>query len=142
MLRDPLPQPVCCFVPGRKCLLRTAHLTAVGEGNHEGTFECEAVRRNSTIGIYHFPVRSAAQFERKVRRGGEALSRDTERPAGTAWHWRRWHYKLAQEGFGATIADALPSARQIEQGRLEGRFEEVTIIRDLILEPAGLARYA
>ncbi|MDJ0933172.1 hypothetical protein [Breoghania sp.] len=73
------------------------------------------------ITIYHFPVRSASQFRRKVVQGGASYARNTELPETQGWHWRRW-YQLITEG---RKAEALP-----DKGRLAEDLKAGTVVHD------------
>lgn len=61
------------------------------------------------IDIFHFPVRSRTQFEKKIVQGGQAYERNTQFPESIGWHWRRWYRLYRNEGIDAALADALPS---------------------------------
>jgi hypothetical protein len=134
-LSDPLPYPYLYFALPPKLLMRAARLRKVGNGNHTAKYEGETKQSSSGVTIYHFPIRSAAQFERKVRRGGQALARNTRLSEGVGWHWRRWHRKLASEGLEATLADALPSADRLARDFADGLLMKDVTMADLLSGP-------
>ena len=81
-LGHPLPPKVC----------HRAHPEiTVCDGNH-GVF-LNGVQlpgwRHSNLEILHFPVRSYAQLERKIRQGSEALARNTRVSPNVGITWRR-----------------------------------------------------
>jgi glycosyltransferase involved in cell wall biosynthesis len=75
----------------RKVMFRAADFTRVLDGNHK--VEVRNPRRGDSrnVIIFHYPIRSRAQFFRKVREGGEALERASRVPKETGYHWRRWY---------------------------------------------------
>lgn len=107
-LTDPLPCPYFYLALPDKALLKAGGLRSVLQGNHGADYENEPATRRSDISIYHFPVRSSMQFERKVRQGGEAYAANTELGPMAGWHWRRWYRMLNENGLEKAISDALP----------------------------------
>jgi hypothetical protein len=101
----------------------------VRQGNHEiESTGLGPVLDDGRIEILHFPLRSYAQFENKVMRGGAALARNTELPYEAGGRWRDW-YRLWQEGrlapewarFAFTdeqVAAGLASGALVEDRRL------------------------
>jgi hypothetical protein len=82
-LRPVLPK-VMCAADG---------LEQVGFGNHEVAHRRRYERPlDGEAAILHFPVRTFAQFERKVRNHGERIAAATEPPR--SWHLRRWYQAL------------------------------------------------
>lgn len=76
------------------CLSRT--LLGMYAGNHEARTIPHVAARSSNIRVYHYPVRSYAQFERKVIQGHQATVKAGEH-LNVAWHWREY-YQAWQEG--------------------------------------------
>jgi Glycosyl transferase family 2 len=131
-MTDPLPCPYFYLALPEKVLLRAAGLEQVDQGNHGAVYNKVPTSQPADITIFHFPVRSAAQFRRKVQQGGAAYERNVGFLAQTGWHWRRWYRKLGTEGLEATLADALPSALQLSHQLSEGLVvEDRTIERVL-----------
>jgi hypothetical protein len=108
-----------------KAIVRTDRLERIHQGNHSADFAGSVVTGAADIQVFHFPIRSAAQFEAKIRNGGAAYERNTELSNGTGWHWRRWHKMLMNGGVQRALADALPSADAIATG-----LEKGTILED------------
>ena len=71
---------------------------AVAQGNHkvEGAQLGERLDDGS-IEILHFPMRTYAQFENKIVKGGRAYARNRELPHRTGRTWRRL-YELWEQG--------------------------------------------
>jgi len=65
-------------------------------GNHDSRSIPRLVSRSDNIRVYHYPVRSYEQFERKIVQGYRALVA-TSLPESTAWHWREG-YRAWEEG--------------------------------------------
>jgi len=87
MLRT-MPAKVMCSLKGLK---------SVGMGNHSVEHESGAPVQSPTIQIYHYPLRTYAQFEKKVVNQGAALTSNKRFDEGTGWHTRRW-YALYRQG--------------------------------------------
>jgi len=77
---------------------RGAENVIVSQGNHaiRGPFE-GATMDSEGLEIYHYPIRSYAQFESKVRNGGSGYKINTELDEGIGFHKRYW-YDLLQNG--------------------------------------------
>ena len=136
LMSDPLEAPYfLCRLPS-KALVRTKGLRTVAQGNHSADFDGEFTRETGSIVIFHFPVRSAAQFEAKIRQGGDAYARNTELPKSVGWHWRRWHKKLRTHGLEETLSEALPSPQEVVAGL---RYGSMTVDRTVSEELTRLA---
>ena len=128
-LHAPLPAPYFYLALPPKMLLRTSGLRGIKQGNHGAHFEEETETRPGDIMVYHFPVRTAEQFRRKVTQGGAAYARNTELPETQGWHWRRWH-KLVSEGREKeALAEALPDTQRLAQDVRDG-----TLVRDTTIQ--------
>jgi glycosyltransferase involved in cell wall biosynthesis len=93
---------VSCNLAGKplspKAIHRGAPDVVVTQGNHEATSQCfrpETVA--SPIEIFHYPIRSRAQFERKVRNGGSGYAQNSDLRKNVGFHKRYW-YELLQHG--------------------------------------------
>ncbi len=114
-LTEPLGRPFFYFLARPKVLVRASGLTSISQGNHGASFEHAARPATSDIVIHHYPFRSVAQFERKVRQGGAAYLANTTLPSNAGWHWRRWFAKLTEHGLEFALADALPNAARLAE---------------------------
>jgi len=73
-----------------KVLCRLRGLTWIGYGNHAVKHK-NRVEHAQDIQIYHFPVRTFSEFERKVVNHGTSLLNNPRIPQHTGWHVRRWY---------------------------------------------------
>lgn len=106
---SPLPCPFFYLDLPPKALVRTEGLVKITQGNHSALFDTSVSAVEAPIDIFHFPVRSRTQFEKKIVQGGQAYERNTQFPESIGWHWRRWYRLYRNEGIDAALADALPS---------------------------------
>ena len=113
----------------------------VADGNHhvKRGGERMAERSDHPLEIVHFPLRSVAQIERKVRQGVEALQANPRLDPSTGAHWRRLHRDYLMHGrTGDYFNEHAPSAAQIGAGLAAGTLVEDTRIRDALraIDPA------
>ncbi|GAA3757089.1 glycosyltransferase family 2 protein [Terriglobus aquaticus] len=80
----------------KKTLCLARGLLGMYAGNHEARTIPHVEARSENIRVYHYPVRSYQQFERKVIHGHRATVRAAEHQ-NVAWHWREY-YQAWQEG--------------------------------------------
>mgnify|MGYP001244033845 CR=1 FL=1 len=111
---DELPCPYFYLDLPPKVIFRGTGLQSVAMGNHSARFSQKVRTAPARICIYHFPVRSAAQFEQKILQGGAAYLENKELPESVGWHWRRWYRMILEEGITAVISEALPSAERLQ----------------------------
>jgi hypothetical protein len=114
---------------------------SVADGNHHvnrnGTRMPE--RTDHSLEIVHYPLRSLAQIERKVRQGAEALEANPRLPPSTTSHWRRLYRDYFLHGrLGEYYDEHAPTAEQVAAGLADGKFAEDTRIRDALrrIDPA------
>ena len=107
--QQPLPCPYFYLDLPPKALVRTKNLVKVTQGNHSAKFDGSVSAIEAPIDIFHFPVRSRAQFRKKIVQGGAAYEKNTQLPEGAGWHWRRLYRLIREQGVDAALADALPS---------------------------------
>jgi len=132
---DSLPAPYFYLALPPKVLVRTKGLSGIAMGYHSATFDHQAKTARTDIIVYHFPVRSVAQFEQKAVHGGESRERNKRLPRSTSWHWLRWYRLVQEHGPGAAIADALPSADRLTRDIASG----VVVEDRSLVEPLSLA---
>ena len=134
-LRDPLPGPYFFQALPGKTLLQAKGLARVRQGNHNADYDSPVTAEHAAVSIYHYPVRSRAQFIAKITQGGAAYARNTQLPVTAGWHWRRLYRILNEEGADAALADALPCTRAVRAGLQTGAVIEdrsmVNRLRDL-----------
>ena len=78
-----------------KVITRTEGLGVVEYGNHGATHELHTDQCNS-ITIYHFPVRTFHQFEKKVKNYGESLEQNTRFEENSSIHLRHWYQRYLE----------------------------------------------
>lgn len=75
-----------------KVMTRTQGLTEVEYGNHGATHELDKTDCG-TVSIYHYPVRTFAQFQKKVVNYGKSLEKNTRFSEGSSMHLRYWYQR-------------------------------------------------
>jgi hypothetical protein len=127
-LGDPLPP---------KVLHRGEGLIAVTDGNHAvqaGGLPIEA-HSFSDIEILHFPARSFAQFERKIRHGTEALERNPLLDPGVGSTWRTiYNEQLLRGRLPEYYAALRPGDDQLGDQIASGDLVTDVRLRDAIIE--------
>jgi hypothetical protein len=105
------------------CLARG--LMGMYSGNHESRSIPHIAARSENIGVYHYPVRSYEQLERKVVQGHRAAVKASFETSA-AWHWRGY-YEAWENG----------KLRQVyEELALRNRISEDRTMADLFSEAA------
>lgn len=82
-------------IPLPKVAVRGCLYPVLTQGNHTAEFN---TAQDSGLLIRHYPIRSAEQWERKVRNGVAALQRATGLPESSGQHWRDWGRLLEAAG--------------------------------------------
>jgi hypothetical protein len=126
-------------VYGRDLEIKVCHRAfddiKVADGNHF------VLRRGTRVPEYwdhpleylHFPIRSVAQLERKVRQGAEALSANTRLKPGIGSHWHKLYRDHYQKGSLDQFYDACaPAPEQIDSGIASGALAIDTRVRDAL----------
>jgi hypothetical protein len=107
----------------------------VSDGNHFVARRGHRIpeRSDHPLEFAHFPIRSAAQLERKIRQGSEALSANERLKPSTGGHWQklyRDHY--ARGTLGDFYAACALTPEQIEAGLADGTLAVDTRVRDAL----------
>ncbi|WDZ75427.1 glycosyltransferase family 2 protein [Ensifer adhaerens] len=105
---------------GRKAIVRSEGLLSIGMGNHDASFSVEKVLFDAPIIGFHYPIRSFAQFEQKVRQGGAALERNTELSPAMGAHWRRWFDMYKDGELRREYEQLAPTAQKLKSLRAGG----------------------
>jgi hypothetical protein len=98
-----------------KALCLARGLMGMYTGNHESRSIPRITARSNNIRVYHYPVRSYAQFERKVVQGHRAAVSETV-PQNASWHWTEY-YKAWETGRLSQVYDELASRNRTSQDR-------------------------
>jgi glycosyltransferase involved in cell wall biosynthesis len=102
----------------------------VAQGNHkvEGARLGERLDDGS-IEILHFPMRTYAQFENKIVKGGRAYARNRELPERTGRTWRRlyetWEQGGLRDHYDENVVGEVPRAELLEDTRLRDFFRDL-----------------
>lgn len=125
---------------GPKVAHRADPRVEVEQGNHFVRFDGHREEAGaSSIGIMHFPCRSWAQFERKIRLGGAAYARNRALPQWIGKSWRDLHRRLLdgslredyerQNPSGAVLESMIESGRLVRDARLAEALRALQIAR-------------
>ncbi|MBA3376679.1 MAG: glycosyltransferase family 2 protein [Actinobacteria bacterium] len=127
----PINDPASLFKPIRKVVHRAHPEIQVTRGNHALVDSPFAPLRGwYPIEVFHFPLRSHAQCERKATLQGTAFEKYVARPP-TAYHANM--FAALKSGQIAEYYDALVLAEgELERGLEQGRLVEDTRLRDAL----------
>ena len=93
----------------------------VHQGNHDVAGLSGTMATLDGLEILHFPMRSKAQFENKIRNGGAAYARNLKLPSTMARGWRSLYATYASEGSLDTYLESQRSTPdQITAGLASG----------------------
>jgi hypothetical protein len=95
------------------CLARG--LLGMYAGNHDSRSIPRVVADSANIRVYHYPVRSYQQFERKVVQGHRAATKAGFQESA-AWHWRAY-YQAWEEGRLPQLYAELAASGSVSQDR-------------------------
>lgn len=104
-----------------KAVCRADGFVAIGQGNHEATYDRPVSQADEPrLTIYHYPIRTYAQFEAKVIQGGAAYARNTEFDRSVGGHWRRWYATWEAGGLRAEYESIVLDAEARDAALAEG----------------------
>lgn len=111
----------------------------VHQGNHSLSWDQPTlVAPSQPIEIFHFPLRTYAQFENKIRLGGAAYERNTELPPGIGRTWRSLYDELKAGTLDAHYREQQLSVEQLARGLGDGTLVEDRRLCDALQRLAGL----
>jgi len=87
----------------------------VAQGNHWAELPGEPGVINDLVDIFHFPLRSYAQFTNKIIKGGQAYERNTTHNANVGSTWRTLYEEYKRNGLVDFYRKQSCSAEQVEQ---------------------------
>ncbi len=122
-------------VDGKRLLPKVAHRAhpevEIAQGNHavEAPGLGEVVDTDR-IEILHFPVRSYAQYENKIVKGGRAYHRNTELPTNMGKRWRHGYERYLEGTLRDDYEQHVLDEVEVDRGLAEGRFVEDHRLRD------------
>lgn len=103
-----------------KVLVRVDDALEIIEGDHSARTETGGIAAAPEVTIRHYPMRSYAAFDTKVRTIERYLAVNPQHGPDWAWHWRRW-VRIMRAGqlhaeFLAQFPDTLDAAWMIASG--------------------------
>jgi hypothetical protein len=93
----------------------------VAQGNHWAELPGEPGVVNGLIDIFHFPLRSYAQFTNKIIKGGQAYERNTTHNANVGSTWRKLYEEYKRNGLVDFYRKQSCSAEQLAEELRNGR---------------------
>lgn len=95
-------------------------------GNHKVTMLCPR-KRECDIRIYHYNIRSFAEFEKKIINGGKQLELHVQKNHGRHW---RYFYNLYKAGRLAEEYERVLGTASLDRLTQDGRLVTDTTMRD------------
>ena len=92
----------------------------VPQGNHWADIPGESKIVEHEIDIFHFPIRSYAQFTNKIIKGGQAYERNKTSAANVGGTWKKLYKEYQRNGLVSFYRKQSFSDRQIETGLRQG----------------------
>ena len=93
------------------------------------------------LDIYHVPLRSWAQFRRKIDNGGSSYAANAELSPDVGWHWRADYERLQRGELEQTYRSRVPSVGALVGGLRTGTVRRDTrLLRHLVALQADAVR--
>jgi glycosyl transferase family 2/sulfotransferase family protein len=112
-LTEPLPVPYYYLDLPPKMLCRARGLDALHAGRLGADGGSDVVTTNGSVDVYHFPIRSFAQFVTKLRGAAARYARKEAPASAVGWHRERWYRMLVDGDIERAFREALPSERRL-----------------------------
>ena len=112
-----------------KVLHRAVPDVVIEQGNHGA--RSPRFRRQARLGeieIFHYPIRSQAQFESKVRNAGSGYARNRDLAAAAGAHKRWWYDRLV----GGELQAEFSARRFFDAGRLRAALASGEVVVDRV----------
>jgi hypothetical protein len=111
----------------------------VAQGNHWAELTAEEVVIAELIDIFHFPIRSYAQFTNKIIKGGQAYERNTTHDKNVGGTWRKLYDEYKKNGLVDFYREQSVTAEQIADGLSKNELISDRRLSDYlyVLERAG-----
>jgi hypothetical protein len=107
-------------LPPKTCH-RGFHDIEIEQGNHRVLRAGSALpAAPGPLRILHYPIRSYAQFENKIKKGGAAYARNTELNSSCGSTWRNLYRLWQTGGLPARYRELVVTARQARERLLSG----------------------
>jgi hypothetical protein len=92
----------------------------VAQGNHWAELPGESNVADNLLDIFHFPLRSYAQFTNKIIKGGQAYERNKTHNAKVGSTWRKLYKEYQRNGLVDYYRKKTVSPKQVEEGLRAG----------------------
>ena len=92
----------------------------VSQGNHWAELPGESGVVENVLDIFHYPLRSYAQFTNKIIKGGQAYERNKTHNAHAGATWRKLYKEYQRNGLVDYYRKQTFSPRQVETGLRDG----------------------
>lgn len=92
----------------------------VAQGNHWAVLPGELGVVENRVDIFHYPLRSYAQFTNKIIKGGQAYERNTTHDAQVGGTWRKLYKEYQRNGLRDYYRQQAVSQHEINQGLRAG----------------------
>lgn len=123
-LGDPMPPKLCH---------RGHPEVVVAQGNHDASADgLGPALDDGGITLFHFPMRSYAQFENKIKKGGRAYMANRELPEDIGLTWRRLYQVYLAGGLEAYYRQHVLDEDQMAAGIQGGRIVLDRRLRDFM----------
>lgn len=103
-----------------KLLCLSRGLAGMYVGNHESRSIPGIAARSENIHVYHYPIRSYSQFERKIVQGHRAAVKASF-AGSAAWHWSEY-YRAWESGQLPQVYEEMASRNRIAEDDTMARF--------------------
>jgi hypothetical protein len=88
----------------------------VAQGNHWAELTADEVVIDGLIDIFHFPIRSYAQFTNKIIKGGQAYERNTTHDKNVGSTWRKLYEEYKKNGLVDFYRKQSVTEQQVAEG--------------------------
>jgi hypothetical protein len=120
----PLPPKVCH---------RARPDVEVSQGNHSVSIDgCRIEPARADLSILHFPMRTLAQFENKIIKGGQAYERNTTLSPEVGWTWRSLYAQHRSGALQAYFSEKVPTTEALSRGLRDGTLVADHRLRDFM----------
>ena len=120
---------------GAKSAHRASPTAVVSQGNHDvDGLALQSVAPTHPLDILHVPLRSWAQFSRKIDNGGSAYESNADFPEHMGWHWRQDYQLQAEGALHREVRGRLLGPRDLVRGVAQGRIKRDLWLGKTLLE--------
>ena len=121
---------------GRSLSPKSCHRGApdivVSQGNHDVRRGVGTVAETDGMTIFHFPMRTYEQFERKIKLGGAAYARNNRLDPSVGATWRALYQMYTEGGLRQFFEQSVLAPEDIRQGLESGRLSHDTRLKEFL----------